>query len=182
MGADGIYWRSRADSKNEGLPYGSEALRSGALRFEHYFFGPRLLDYLRELKKCSNRKARCLSDTPKGERMCRDSGLQVGARCSVLTSLCAERFQEGAPSQVRPLEKIHRSDDAEYDASRSRLFENDDAHVSEEPPDRRADAAAKMLGTLMMTPAHADHDSVSLNGWWCYSNLRTAPVFKAKAL
>ena len=54
---------SRLISKHEGLPYGSEGVYAITEHcgFEHYFFGPRLLDYLRELKKCSNRKARCLS-------------------------------------------------------------------------------------------------------------------------
>jgi len=167
MGADGIYLAGAGlISKHEGLPYGSEGVYAITEHcgFEHYFFGPRLLDYLRELKKevFEPKGALLIGDTPgMGERMCRviadckSGGLDVAVSNEPLRR-SASRRRTGVKFDLLDYKKYIVRMMREYDrfSVTPLFFENDRTPrmLSRiEPPDRYADAAAKMLGTLMMT-------------------------------
>ncbi len=166
-GADGIYLSGAGFiSKHEGLPYGSEGVYAltGHCGYEHYFFGPKLPQYLCQLRKelFEPRGALLIGQTPGlGSHMCRlltDS--DVGALDIAVSDEplrpCAHRKRSGVKYDLEDYKKYILRMMLEHNdyGVTPLLFENDriPRMISRiEPQARYQSAAAKMLGTLLMT-------------------------------
>ena len=166
-GSDGIFLSGAGFiSKHEGLPYGSEGVYAltGHSGFEHYFFGPKLPQYLSELRKevFEPRGALLIGETPGlGRNMCRLLTDNVVGALDIAVSdeplrPCAHRKRSGVKYDLADYKKYIVQMMREYNefGVTPLLFENDKVPrmISRiEPQARFRDAAAKMLGTLLTT-------------------------------
>ncbi len=166
-GVDGICLSTAGYiSKHEGLPYGSESIAqtTGRCGFEHYFFGPRLKEYLARLKSevFTPRGALLMGLTPglggNMTRMLTDS--DVGALDVAVSDI---PLREGAKARAKGL----KYDLEEYKEYIMRMmceydpfgitpiqFENDRVPrmlSRVDPRDKNRDIIAKMLAMLLLT-------------------------------